>query len=156
MRIFRNKLVLLTLITHSVTSFGDASPNGIQLKNLFSNETVMWTRHKTSGPELFVYFQPDCLSCRRQAKQLQCMTEEAVIIRYVGARSAEKELRQESSRMGVQGRAFGVTERDLSGLGFSEPATPQGALFLGNQVKRWLGAKNCEEVRQLLMKSEKS
>jgi hypothetical protein len=151
--IFRNKLVLLVSMTicavpQSPGARGNEAKVG--LKRLDSNQSVTWSRNSNSGPELFFMFQPDCLSCRKQASNLKCLAKGDVKIRFVATSSSESKLREEAVRMAVDDKAFKVSAAARQVFGFSEPATPQAALYIGDQKITWLGYRRCEDIESLI------
>ena len=142
----------MALITQQAIA---ADADSIQLRSLSSNQAKSWSRSESAGAELFLLFQDNCLSCRKQSKQLSCLESEGVRIRFIAQNKSLKSLREEAQRMGALDRAYAVSLDDLKKLQFTEPATPQGLLFQGKKSVKWLGTKSCAEIREQLNRGSK-
>ena len=144
-----NILIKLLCVALFLVSGSGFANQPVELRSLNSNQTIQWARDNAKGSELFVYFQADCLSCRQQAKQLGCLSDQ-VVVRFVGAKSKAKGLRKAALRMGVLNRAFIVDEAGLRTYGFNEPVTPQMAFYGTNTKSHWIGYKSCEEIKNIV------
>ncbi|NQZ02820.1 MAG: hypothetical protein HRT45_19325 [Bdellovibrionales bacterium] len=147
MSIFRNKLAQIGVLSICVILPIAALSKPVKLKPLASNKILSWDRKTENGAELFVFFQPDCLSCRQQARDLSCL-KDTVTIRYVSFGFGDAKVREEAIRMGVVGKAFQVSREGLKRYGFLEPLTPQSALFVGENQINWLGYKTCSAIKK--------
>lgn len=154
MRVKSFRTIILALATLHCVS-GNASA-AVQLRRLSSNQAQIWSRSNQAGAELFILFQAECLSCRKQVKQLGCLEGTNIKLRFLAEDSNRKALITEARRMGVLSSAFAISKQDLQKLGLNEPATPQGLLYWGEKSVKWLGVKTCENLKELFGRGSKT
>lgn len=138
-------MIFCTLLFLFNSSFGLPE---IKLRSLSDASTTKIELNSTK-PKIFVVFQKDCHACRKQVKELECLSEQADTF-LVGSFSSEKDLRKEyrtfnSNLKGVYGdqafkRMFNINEK----------ITPQIIFSKGSKYKFNLGRLACNEILKKL------
>lgn len=119
--------------------------NGLKLTPLFPGESEVLLTNKDLKKKFFLFFKPQCSSCRRQVKDLACLPKGS--IHFMAFAADESELRKEARLMGLWKRTY-LADKSVRKV-FSILKDDSPVLFAFNKdgkVKRWLGEKSCQDI----------
>lgn len=150
---FRLSTWLLLLLLNSSNALANtkADKNSLSLDPLFPGEKHVSLKQSDLKDKFFMFFKPACASCRRQVKDLECLSKDKVFFMAMAFSSSEQELKKEARLMGLWKRTYLADEKVKKAFRIKKDYSPQ--LFVFNregEVKKWLGETNCQELRLFL------
>jgi thiol-disulfide isomerase/thioredoxin len=116
----------------------------LPIRSLKSSDVVSF-QSLIQNKTLAILFQADCLSCRAQIQELDCLKDKTNVI-ILGAFSHEDKLRREVSKYYKEFKAYYADKSILKKLQISEVATPQILVFDKNQIRKSIGKKKCKDL----------
>lgn len=114
-------------------------------RHLTQPKTQKW-QLKEKSPLILVFFKSDCIPCREQLEQTQCL-EDQFEVKLVGVFSSEPDLKNEYLKMKTSWPAFYGDSQLLQSFGIVAEATPQILLLTKNDRYHHVGLWPCEKLR---------
>lgn len=93
-----------------------------------------------------VLFQPNCRSCKRQIKNLDCLKEVSSKIVLVGSFGAEEKVRRSYLKKKSEFKGYYINEDLVTSLGFESGIAPQTVYYKSNKALQFVGYKSCKKI----------
>jgi len=117
------------------------------LKNLSSTEFTSFNDTVTDKT-LAVLFQPNCSSCKKQIKNLDCLKEVTRKIILVGSLGNENKVRRSYLKKKTSYKGYFTQQSNLEKLGFENDIAPQTIFYSTKKGLKFIGYKSCKNVKK--------
>ena len=106
---------------------------------------VISTKSIIKKNSAIILFKPNCMSCRIQIKNLDCLKDKFDIT-LLGAFGTEGSLRKEYLKYYSKFKAFYANSNALEGLGIRGQATPKTIIIKEKKQFKFIGTKTCQSL----------
>lgn len=93
-----------------------------------------------------VLFQPNCSSCKRQIKDLDCLKDLVSEVVLVGSFGTIKNVRRSYMKKNTDFKGFYIASEQVSRLGFEEGIAPQSIYYSKDKSLRFTGYESCKKI----------
>lgn len=119
------------------------------MKSLIDSSVIRLNTSDLDKPLLGVLFKKDCVPCRKQIRDLNCLKEKFFVF-LIGAYSSESSLRQEYLKFKTNFPAYLASTDLLESLKLNSAATPVLIKFEDHATTIFTGYKKCEAYKRIL------
>ena len=118
-----------------------SSTKFLSFKELMKNKTVA------------VLFQPNCNSCKKQIKRLDCLNEVASKIVLIGSFGTEEKVRRSYLKKKSAFKGYYINGDQVTKLGFESDIAPQTIYYSSGKPLQFIGYKSCEKIKRTIKDS---
>ena len=137
------KFLLAILLLVSISTRAD-----IQLRSLKDVASITLSAEQLKN-NIFVVFQPNCVACKKQLANLNCLNPHTKI-RLLGAFASEQMLRSEYRKMASTWPGYYADKRVLQQFSVTSQIAPQTLVYTTSRVFRFLGYTECDEIKKAI------
>jgi len=138
-----NFLLIVTIFcSNTVASSGEKIFKDLNSTKYYSFKEIV------ADKTLSVLFQPNCSACKKQIKNLDCLsnlTKETIL---VGSLSNEKKVKRSYLKKKTELKAYFVETNKLNDIGFENFLAPQVIFYSAKKNIKFLGYKSCEKIKE--------
>ena len=143
--------VLFYFLTLTAFNLAEAKTKQVKSEKILKDlSSTMFTSFEESIKDktLAVLFQPNCSSCKKQIKNLDCLKDITNKVILVGSLANEKRVRRSYLKKKTAFRGYYIEQSNLEKLGFDNDIAPQTIFYSIKKGLKFTGYKSCKKIKK--------